>query len=104
MDQNNQIEEIKNRLDIAQVIEKYVPLRQAGKNFSGLCPFHHEKTPSFIVSPDIQRYKCFGCGETGDIFNFVQKIENIDFTEALEKLAKEAGVELKQYKKDPKYS
>jgi len=104
MDDSNQIEEIKNRLDIAQVVEKYVPLRQAGKNFSGLCPFHNEKTPSFIVSPDIQRYKCFGCGETGDIFNFVQKIENIDFTEALEKLAKEAGVELKQYKKNPKYS
>ncbi len=101
---SNQIEEIKNRLDIAQVIEKYVPLRQAGKNFSGLCPFHHEKTPSFIVSPDIQRYKCFGCGETGDIFNFVQKIENIDFPEALDKLAKEAGVELKQFKKNPKYS
>ncbi|MCK9574139.1 MAG: DNA primase, partial [Candidatus Omnitrophica bacterium] len=99
-----QIEEIKNRLDIAQVVEKYVPLKQAGKNFSGLCPFHNEKTPSFIVSPDIQRYKCFGCGETGDIFNFVQKIENIDFPEALEKLAKEAGVELKQYKKNPKYS
>ncbi|HAM96958.1 TPA: DNA primase [Patescibacteria group bacterium] len=104
MDDSNQIEDIKNRLDIAQVIEKYVPLKQAGKNFSGLCPFHQEKSPSFIVSPDIQRYKCFGCGETGDIFNFVQKIESIDFPEALEKLAKEAGVELKQFKKNPKYS
>lgn len=101
---SNQIEEIKNRLDIVQVVEKYVALKQAGKNFSGLCPFHHEKTPSFIVSPDIQRYKCFGCGETGDIFNFVQKIENLDFPEALEKLAKQAGVELKQYQKNPKYS
>ncbi len=103
MDQNNQIEEIKNRLDIAQVIGKYVQLKQAGKNFSGLCPFHKEKTPSFIVSPDIQRYKCFGCGETGDIFNFIQKIENIDFVEALEKLAKEAGVDLKRFEKDSKY-
>lgn len=104
MDDTNQIEEIKSRLDIVEVVGKYVQLKQAGKNFSGLCPFHHEKTPSFIVSPDIQRYKCFGCGETGDIFNFVQKIENIDFPEALEKLAKEAGVELKKYTKNPKYS
>lgn len=103
MDQNNQIEEIKNRLDVVQVVGKYVQLKQAGKNFSGLCPFHKEKTPSFIVSPDIQRYKCFGCGETGDIFNFVQKIENIDFLEALEKLAKEAGVDLKRFEKDSKY-
>ena len=103
MDQNNQIEEIKNRLDIAQVVGKYVQLKQAGKNFSGLCPFHKEKTPSFIVSPDIQRYKCFGCGETGDIFNFVQKVENIDFVEALEKLAKEAGVNLQKFEKDSKY-
>lgn len=101
---SNQIEEIKNRLDIVQVVEKYVPLKQTGKNFSGLCPFHHEKTPSFIVSPDIQRYKCFGCGESGDIFNFVQKIENLDFPETLNKLAKEAGVELKQFQKNTKYS
>jgi len=103
MDKNNQIEEIKNRLDIVQVVGKYVQLKQTGKNFSGLCPFHKEKTPSFIVSPDIQRYKCFGCGETGDIFNFVQKIENIDFVEALEKLAKEAGVNLQKFEKDSKY-
>lgn len=101
---SNQIEEIKSRLDIVQVIEKYVPLKQAGKNYSGLCPFHHEKTPSFIVSPDIQRYKCFGCGESGDMFNFIQKIENLDFPETLQKLAKDAGVELKQFQSNPKYS
>ena len=91
-----QIEEIRNRLDIVDVVGKYVQLKQAGKNYSGKCPFHVEKTPSFIVSPELQRYKCFGCGETGDIFNFVQKIENIDFPETLEKLAKEAGVTLKK--------
>ncbi len=99
MDENRvQIEEIKNRLDIVDQISKYLELKPAGKNYVGLCPFHAEKTPSFIVSPDIQRYKCFGCGENGDILNFIQKIENIDFPEALEKLAKEAGVELKKRK------
>jgi DNA primase len=93
-----QIEEIKNRLDIVDQISKYLELKPAGKNYSGICPFHAEKTPSFIVSPELQRYKCFGCGEAGDIFNFIQKIENIDFPEALEKLAKEAGVQLKKPK------
>ena len=100
---DNQIEEIKNRLDIVNVIGKYVKLKQTGKNYVGLCPFHNEKTPSFVVNPDIQRYKCFGCLESGDIFNFLQKIENIDFPEALEKLAKEAGVELKKQEGFSKY-
>lgn len=100
---NNQIEEIKNRLDIVNVVGRYVNLKQTGKNYVGLCPFHNEKTPSFVVSPDIQRYKCFGCLESGDIFNFLQKIENIDFPEALEKLAKEAGVELKRQEGFSKY-
>ena len=99
MDENRvQIEEIRNRLDIVDQISKYLELKPAGKNYSGLCPFHTEKTPSFIVSPELQRYKCFGCGEAGDIFDFVQKIEGIDFPETLEKLAKEAGVELKKPK------
>ena len=99
----DQIEEIRNRLDIVDIVGKYVQLKQAGKNYSGLCPFHSEKTPSFIVSPELQRYKCFGCGEAGDIFNFVQKIENIDFPETLEKLAKEAGVVLKKQKVNTLY-
>jgi len=103
MQEGNQIEEIKERIDIVQLIEKYVKLKQTGKNFSGLCPFHKEKTPSFIVSSDIQRYKCFGCGRSGDIFNFVQDIENIDFVEALEKLAKTAGVELKKSSPNTKF-
>ena len=104
MDSNrNQIEEIKDRLDVVQVVEKYVKLKKSGKNYSGLCPFHNEKTPSFIVSPDLQRYKCFGCGETGDIFNFIQKIENLDFPETLEKLAKDAGVRLEKKNVNYKY-
>lgn len=105
MDTNReQIEEIRNRLDIVDIVNRYVQLKQAGKNFSGVCPFHTEKTPSFIVSPELQRYKCFGCGASGDIFNFVQNIEHIDFPETLEKLAKEAGVTLTKRASDSKYS
>lgn len=104
MDSNrDQIEEIKGRLDIVDIVNKYVALKQSGKNFSGKCPFHLEKTPSFIVSPELQRYKCFGCGESGDIFNFIQKIESIDFPEALQKLAKEAGVQLRQSRGNSQY-
>lgn len=99
----DQIEEIKSRLDIVDIVGKYVALKSAGKNFSGKCPFHVEKTPSFIVSPELQRYKCFGCGESGDIFNFIQKIENIDFAETLEKLAKEAGVTLVKKKSNTQF-
>ncbi len=99
----DQIEEIRNALDIVDVVGKYVQLKQAGKNYSGKCPFHSEKTPSFIVSPELQRYKCFGCGESGDIFNFIQKIENIDFPETLEKLAKEAGITLRKAKVNTLY-
>jgi len=99
----DQIEEIKSKLDIVDIVGKYVQLKNAGKNYSGRCPFHVEKTPSFIVSPELQRYKCFGCGESGDVFNFVQKIENIDFVETLEKLAKEAGVTLVKQKTNTVY-
>lgn len=94
MSGREQIEDIKERLDIVTVVSKYITLKNTGQNFSANCPFHQEKTPSFIVSPTLQRYKCFGCGKSGDIFNFVQEIENLDFPETLEKLAKEAGVEL----------
>ncbi|MGI6423302.1 MAG: DNA primase [Candidatus Dojkabacteria bacterium] len=105
MDSNrDQIEEIRNRLDIVDVVGRYVQLKQAGKNFLGLCPFHTEKTASFVVSPELQRYKCFGCLASGDIFNFVQNIEHIDFPEALEKLAKEAGVVLKKRKENTIYT
>ncbi len=96
MDSRENIDEIKSRLDIVPIVERQVKLKKAGKNFVGLCPFHSEKTPSFIVSPSIQRYKCFGCGESGDIFNFVEKTEHLDFVDVLEKLAKEAGVKLKK--------
>jgi DNA primase len=86
------VQEIKQRIDILDVVSEYVKLRQAGKRHVGLCPFHSEKTPSFSVSPDQQAWYCFGCSEGGDLFSFVQKIENLSFRETLERLAKRAGV------------
>ncbi|MCX6028479.1 MAG: DNA primase [Chloroflexi bacterium] len=88
-------DEIKERLDIVEVISAYVPLKKAGRSYKGLCPFHGEKTPSFIVFPDSQSWHCFGaCGTGGDVFSFVMKRENLDFGEALERLAAKAGVQL----------
>ncbi len=87
---------IKDKLDIADFIRTYVPLNPAGKSLKGNCPFHKEKTPSFIVSPDRQIWHCFGCSLGGDIFGFLMRFENIEFFEALKILAEKAGVDIGQ--------
>ncbi|MCK5767922.1 MAG: DNA primase, partial [Candidatus Atribacteria bacterium] len=88
------LEEIRNNCDIVDVISEYVPLKPAGKSFKGLCPFHEEKTPSFMVSPEKQLFHCFGCGEGGNVFTFIKKFEKVNFIEAVEILAKKAGIAL----------
>src|SRR3989338_6309717 len=90
----NIIDQIQNRTDIVEVISRYIPLQKSGRNYKAPCPFHNEKTPSFIVSPDKQIYHCFGCGAGGNAFSFVMKHENLEFPEVVEMLAEKAGIKL----------
>src|SRR3989339_1286194 len=94
----NQIEEIKKKIDIIEFIGSFITLKKSGVNFKANCPFHQEKTPSFVVSPERGIFKCFGCSKGGDIFKFLMEKEGIDFLESLEILAKRAGVTLKRRK------
>lgn len=88
---------IKDRLDIVQFIGEYLPLKKAGANWKAPCPFHNEKSPSFMVHQDKQIWHCFGCGKGGDVFSFAQEMEGLSFPEALRLLAKRAGVEVDTY-------
>ena len=87
------IDEVKSRSDIVNVISQYISLKNSGSSYSGLCPFHSEKTGSFHVNQNKQIYKCFGCGDVGDVINFIMKIENLDFMEAVKLLAQKNGIE-----------
>ncbi|TSC92384.1 MAG: DNA primase [Candidatus Berkelbacteria bacterium Licking1014_85] len=95
----DEVEEIKLKTDIVELIGQYLPLKKTGANWKGLCPFHSEKTPSFMVNAERQIFRCFGCGESGDIYEFIMKMENLNFREALEMLAQRSGVALRSHSK-----
>lgn len=96
----DQVDEIKRKIDIVSIVGSYVVLKKLGRHHKGLCPFHSEKTPSFMVNEEMGLYKCFGCGAGGDVIKFLMEIEGIEFREALERLAEKAGVTLKNRRRD----
>ncbi|MDX1672782.1 MAG: DNA primase [Balneolaceae bacterium] len=95
-------EEIRDAADLVEVVSDYVNLKRSGRSYKGLCPFHDEKTPSFHVTPSLDIYKCFGCGKSGDVFNFVMEMEGVGFVEAMRSLADRYGVSLPQ-ESDPEF-
>jgi len=93
---DNQVEEVKSRTDIVSIIGERIELKKAGRNYKAICPFHGEKTPSFMVSPELQIFKCFGCSEAGDVYAFLEKYEGMEFPEALKYLADRAGIKIEK--------
>src|SRR5258708_23425881 len=95
-------EKVKQQADIVRVVGEYVRLKKTGKDFSGLCPFHQEKTPSFTVSPIKQIFYCFGCGKGGDVYNFVMGLEKCEFPEAVKVVTEKCGVDVpRQQERSP---
>src|SRR5258708_33243515 len=92
----DEVARIKEKLDIVPFIAEYIPLKKAGRNFKCPCPFHNEKSPSLVVSPERQIWHCFGCGKGGDAFTFLIEYENMEFVEAFPVLAKKTGIELSE--------
>ena len=88
------LELIRSRLDIVELVGEYIPLTRAGRHMKARCPFHQERSPSFIVNPERQTFHCFGCGEGGDAFSFVMKTDGLSFVESAEKLAGRVGVKV----------
>ena len=88
------VSDVRERTDIVDLVSTYVPLKKTGRSYKGLCPFHQEKTPSFIVFPDSGNFHCFGCGKGGDAFTFYMGVERVEFRDALGELARRAGVEI----------
>jgi DNA primase len=101
MASRDEIELIRERADMLEIVSRYVTLKKAGKNYIGSCPFHQDKTPSFTVNPDKKLFHCFGCNEGGDLFQFLMKIERIDFAEALARLAAQTGVPIRRERASP---
>ena len=97
---NDQVEEIKSRNNVVDVVGQYVVLKKLGRHHKGLCPFHTEKTPSFLVNEELNLYKCFGCGAGGDVIKFLMEIEGVSFVEALQNLADRVGIKLEKRSQD----
>src|SRR5258708_40167287 len=92
----DQVAQIREKIDIVSFISEFISLKKAGRNFKANCPFHGEKTPSFVISPERQIWHCFGCSKGGDCYTFLMEYEHLDFGEALRILAKKTGIELLQ--------
>src|SRR5581483_7791145 len=96
----NQVDQVREKTDIVALLSEYISLKPAGRNFKANCPFHHEKTPSFVVSPERQIWHCFGCSRGGDVYTFLMEFEQMEFAEALRFLANRSGIKLLEFKKE----